>query len=153
MVLSAPACLLQGVPVEQRPHVLMVVLGALAPKSKQVARHSQAPQDRMGTEHMNMALTQRLLQGVPVEQRPYVWMVVSGASARKSKQVAGHIQHMLTREVSKGRGTYSKPELVSGRAGGAEALRVDGGLGRLGSQEQAGGGVLPGDDAPRGDRL
>ena len=37
------------------------------------------------------------LQGVPVEHRPYIWMVVSGAAARKAKQVAGYYQAMLHR--------------------------------------------------------
>ena len=30
-----------------------------------------------------------------MEHRPYIWMVVSGALAQKSKQVAGYYQAML----------------------------------------------------------
>ena len=34
---------------------------------------------------------------MPVEHRPYVWMAVSGALARKSKHVAGYFQAMQHR--------------------------------------------------------
>ena len=34
---------------------------------------------------------------MPVEHRPLVWLIVSGASARKAKHVAGYFQAMTHR--------------------------------------------------------
>ena len=51
-----------------------------------------------GSQYGHVVAAQCLMlgaaQGVPVEHRPFVWMAVSGALERKSKQIAGYFQAM-----------------------------------------------------------